>query len=131
MQTDGDTGGEVALVGSGQDLKTVPWTTIRGAVQASAAHGEERRSWMSQDHVRVREYVVREMRPESPLPRKRIAADLGLSEPRVEELVSDLEKRLFFLVTNDDGAVTWAFPVTTEPTPHRLLLNNGERLYAA
>ena len=43
----------------------------------------------------------------------------------------DLEKHLTFLFRNAAGAVTWAYPVTVEQTPHRIVLSSGEQLYAA
>jgi hypothetical protein len=32
---------------------------------------------------------------------------------------------------NDQGEVSWAFPVTVETTPHKMGFSSGERLYAA
>ena len=29
------------------------------------------------------------------------------------------------------GAVTWAYPVTVDQTPHHLTFNTGEKIYAA
>jgi len=50
---------------------------------------------------------------------------------RVVEILAELQKRLFFLVLNDAGEVSWAFPVTTDRTPHRLRFSSGERVFAA
>ena len=36
-----------------------------------------------------------------------------------------------FLFRNSQGAVTWAYPVTVEPTPHRVAFSTGEEVYAA
>jgi hypothetical protein len=36
-----------------------------------------------------------------------------------------------FLFRNEEGAVTWAYPVTVERTPHRVSLSTGEQVYAA
>ncbi|MDR3577019.1 MAG: hypothetical protein P4L50_24400, partial [Anaerolineaceae bacterium] len=46
-------------------------------------------------------------------------------------LIIEMIRKLFFLVRNEQAAVTWAYPVTVEPTPHRLKFNSGEQLYAA
>lgn len=86
---------------------------------------------MTDRHVRVREYVVQEMRENLALTPKRIGMALGLPASMVDELLADLERNLFFLVRDKDGAVTWAFPVTVEPTPHRLTFPGGERIYGA
>jgi len=86
---------------------------------------------MSDDHVRVREYVVREMRAGVPLTPDQIGRALTMSEPLVVQLLADLESHLLFLVRGDDGAVRWAFPVTAEPTPHQLRFRSGEILFGA
>ncbi len=87
---------------------------------------------MSADHPRVREYVVRELpHAGAPLAPQTIAAALDLPPERVPALLSDLERRLFFLVRNARGMVEWASPVSVAPTPHRLTFDSGERLYGA
>ena len=45
--------------------------------------------------------------------------------------LAELERRLFFLVRNRVGEVSWAFPVTAEVTPHQLTFPSGERRYGA
>jgi len=45
--------------------------------------------------------------------------------------VKDLQKNLFFLVRNDIGEISWAFPVTCDITPHRLSFSSGEGVFAA
>jgi hypothetical protein len=49
----------------------------------------------------------------------------------VKSILEELERKLFFLVRNEQGAVAWAYPVTVEITPHRLDFNTGERIYGA
>ncbi|MCG6927774.1 MAG: hypothetical protein LJF30_21020 [Acidobacteria bacterium] len=89
-------------------------------------------AFMSPDHHLVRYYVVLELpRAGRPLTPGAIAEALGLPEPRVRIVLEELERNLFFLVRNDDGAVTWAFPVTVAETPHHLSFSTGERLDAA
>ncbi|MFH1754350.1 MAG: HTH domain-containing protein [Candidatus Latescibacterota bacterium] len=88
--------------------------------------------FMTPEHHRVRHFVVCE------LPRKGgavapgyIAEKLNVTRRAVSRILEDLEKNLFFLVRNDMGAVTWAYPVTVEETPHKLEFSTGERLFAA
>jgi len=50
---------------------------------------------------------------------------------RVKSILEELERKLFFLVRNEQGAVSWAYPMTVETTPHKLSLASGERLYGA
>ncbi len=42
-----------------------------------------------------------------------------------------LEKHMTFVFRNEQGAVTWAYPVTVDRTPHRVAFSTGERVYAA
>ncbi|SPE40336.1 hypothetical protein SBA3_3720006 [Candidatus Sulfopaludibacter sp. SbA3] len=60
-----------------------------------------------------------------------IATSVGLDIPAVTGLLDDLEKHLFFLVRNGLGEVSWAFPVTSDRTPHRLRFSTGERIFGA
>jgi hypothetical protein len=89
--------------------------------------------FMTSQHHAVRNYVVLEMprhhgRPIRPA---EIAAALRLKIERVLELLDDLERHLFFLVRDRHGNVSWAFPVTSDATPHRLRFSSGERVFAA
>jgi hypothetical protein len=89
-------------------------------------------AFMTPDHQRVRDFVVREMpRHNKPLSPKTIAAEVGLSLERVRSLLDDLERAKTFLFRNAAGAVTWAYPVTVEKTPHQVTFSSGEKLYAA
>lgn len=90
-------------------------------------------AFMTLQHHAVRNFAVRELprnggRPLSPA---QMAKALGFDSALVTSLLDDLEKHLFFLVRNRRGEVSWAFPVTTEPTPHRLRFSTGERIFAA
>ncbi len=92
-----------------------------------------RLNFMTGDHHLVRYFVVRELprnqgRPLSP---QDISSRLRLSLSRVISILDDLEQHLFFLVRNEAGEVSWAFPVTAEITPHRVRFSSGERIFAA
>jgi hypothetical protein len=80
----------------------------------------------------VRNFVVRELpRIGRPIAPELIAAKVLLPPQRVNAILDELEARLFFLVRDKRGHVSWAFPVTVDKTPHHLTFSNGERLYAA
>jgi hypothetical protein len=87
---------------------------------------------MSAEHHRVRDFVVRELplrtEPISPLV---IAAALDLAHERVGTILKELEEQLTFLFRNENGDVAWAYPVTADPTPHRVFFGGGEQIYAA
>jgi hypothetical protein len=89
-------------------------------------------AFMTPDHQAVRDFVVREMpRFNNPLSPETIAAKVHLPLDRVRSLLNDLEHAMTFLFRNADGAVTWAYPVTVEQTPHQVTFSSGEKLYAA
>ena len=60
--------------------------------------------------------------PPGPAARAQNSPSLGLPLP-VAAILDDLERHLTFLYRNPEGAVAWAYPVTVEPTPHRVTLN--------
>ncbi len=89
--------------------------------------------FMTPRHHAVRNFVVLEL-PRNhgrPLRPARIAAALHLEARLVIQLLDDLEKHLFFLVLDTRGNVSWAFPVSSDRTPHRLRFSTGERVFAA
>ena len=87
---------------------------------------------MTKDHHRVREYVVLELpKVNAPISPQQIAESLNLPIDRVNFLLDDLEKHMTFLYRNGEGAVTWAYPVTVDQTPHRVDFSSGEQIYAA
>jgi len=90
-------------------------------------------TFMTPRHHAVRNFVVRELPRNGgrPLSLGQIAKALQLDPQLVTGLLDDLEKHLFFLVRNGRGEVSWAFPVTTDQTPHRLRLSTGERIFGA
>ena len=89
--------------------------------------------FMTPRHHAIRNFVVLELprnhgRPLSPA---RIAAALRLEPVIVNQLLDDLEKHLFYLVRDPRGNVSWAFPVSSDRTPHGLRFSTGERIFAA
>jgi hypothetical protein len=89
-------------------------------------------TFMTADHHRVRDFVVREMpRFNRPLPSELIAAELQLPLERVGSILDELERNKTFLFRNQAGAVTWAYPMTVDKTPHQVTFSSGEKLYAA
>jgi len=92
----------------------------------------DRLGFMTEAHHRVRNFVVREMpRLGQPMTPGYLAEALGLPRAQVVTILDDLEKRMTFVFRNPAGAVTWAYPVTVEVTPHRLRLSSGETAFAA
>jgi hypothetical protein len=123
---------ETILTAHGKEITEIPraaWEQQLGQAPEKIA---ERLTFMSDEHHRVRYHAVEQIaRRGEPLSPSRIAEDLDLPPARVVAILDELEKNLFFLVRNGDGYVSWAFPVTVDPTPHRLVFSTGERLHGA
>ena len=123
---------ETVLLGQGDGMESLPRSVLEGHLSQAPEHSKERLGFMTTDHHAVRYYVVRELaRAGRPLGPEKIGEALNLTLDKTINILDDLEEHLFFLVRNEKGAVSWAFPVTVEPTPHRLSFSSGERLYAA
>ena len=94
--------------------------------------GENPLAFMSEEHHRVRDFAVSELtRSGQPLTPERIVQELNLPQPRVMYILDELERHKTFLFRNQHGAVTWAYPVTVDPTPHHVSFSTGEQIYAA
>jgi hypothetical protein len=121
------------LVGSGATMTRVPDTGLKAALSKLPERFKARLAFMTPEHHQVRNFAVRELPYENGRPIKvdRLAATHGLPIARVHAIVEDLERHLFFLVRNKAGEISWAFPVTTEHTPHRLKFSTGERAHGA
>ena len=87
---------------------------------------------MTPQHHQVRDFVVQELpRVGKPIPPEMIAKSQDMDLARVIPTLEELEKNLTFLYRNEQGAVTWAYPVTVEPTLFRITFSSGEQIYAA
>jgi len=122
----------VVLVGRGAGLEPLTeadwWAALQAGLPAARRRFDELLPlWRA---VR-RAAVLRLVRTGRPVPPDAIAGDLGAPIDETVTALAELERRLFFLVRDDAGAVTWAFPVTAAPTPHHLSFSTGERLDAA
>jgi hypothetical protein len=129
---------ESILLGRGRQILELPRKTWEQDLAQAPEHTQTRLRFMTEAHHRVRRYVVSELpkrgqayQPAAIEPAV-IAQALQLPADQVETLLDELQSNLFFLVRrNSEGAVSWAFPVTVDPTPHRLSFSTGEQCYAA
>jgi hypothetical protein len=123
---------QTILLGQGRRIIPIPRAHWEGHLSQLPAHSRSRLSFMSPAHHLVRNFVVKRLpSAASPISPMEIADFLKLPVSQVREILDQLERNLFFLVRDRSGAVTWAFPVTIEPTPHRLTFDSGEETYAA
>lgn len=120
------------FVGQGHQITQIPRAQWEAHLSHIPQRGHERLRFMSEEHHRVRNFVVKDLpRAAKPLAPEYISQCLHLPSARVNVILDELEKHLVFLARNDAGAVAWAYPVTVEKTPHELTFKSGERLYGA
>ncbi len=122
----------IIRLGLGHWMLPVPRVLWRRRIVQKAQHIQAGLTFMATEHHHVRNFVVSGLaRQGGPLPPEMIAQSLGLPLARVEEILADLERHMTFLFRDGQGAVTWAYPVTAEVTPHQVEFSSGERVYAA
>lgn len=120
------------LIGVGREIHSVPDDAFQKSLKVLPARMASRLAFMSRNHHSVRDFAVRELpRQDRPLSPVQIAQVTGLPRESVSTILTDLEKNLFFLVRDPEGNVSWAFPVTTSETPHRLTFSTGEKIFGA
>jgi len=110
------------LIGRGANIDRIPADHWKGHVAAATERISSRLAFMTEEHHLVRRYAVKGIAQRSrPLTEAEISRQLRLSRPRVHQILDELESRLFFLVRDSAGAVSWAYPFTVEETPHRII----------
>jgi hypothetical protein len=120
------------LLRQGQKILEIPETTWKQHLTQVPQHSQARLNFMTEAHHQVRYFVVKEMVNTQKLVEPDfISEELGMPIERVKLILEELERKLFFLVRNEQGAVAWAYPVTIEITPHKLSFSSGEHLYGA
>ena len=120
------------LLGRDQKILEIPQATWKQHLTEIPQHSQARLNFMTEAHHQIRYFVVKEMaNRQKPIEPELVSEELNMPFERVKTLLEELERGLFFLVRNEQGAVAWAYPVTVETTPHRLNFSNGERLYGA
>jgi hypothetical protein len=101
-------------------------------VEDGAKKTAERLAFMTEDHHRVRDFVVLEIpRASAPLSPDFIAGTLDLPLDYLSNILDELESNMTFLFRNPMGEVAWAYPVTVDPTPHHVTFSTGESIFAA
>ncbi|MEE8433691.1 MAG: hypothetical protein V3S64_02785 [bacterium] len=128
---------DTVLIGEGPAFKRISTEAWKKALTKAPGRIAPRLEFMGEAHHLVRNFVVRRLPAAGAegLSPEFIARELNLSTDRCEILLDELERNLFFLVRDPSGQgssnVTWAFPVTVEPTPHRIGFSTGESTYGA
>jgi hypothetical protein len=123
---------EYVLSSAGHRFTEIPREIWEQHVEQAPQDISKMLSFMTKNHHLIRNFVVRELpRIGKPIPPALISAELNMSLSKTIEILDELERNLFFLVRNDQGEISWAFPVTVDKTPHHLTFSTGERLNAA
>ena len=120
------------LLGIWRVMVGLPEPLWKREVARQARDAVESLGFMSEDHHRVRDFVVRELpRAGRPLSPDDISQALDLPLARTRAILDELEKNMTFLYRGDGESVTWAYPVTVDRTPHHVTFSSGEQVYAA
>ena len=128
---------DTVLIGEGPVFRRISSEAWKQALEQAPGRIAPRLEFMSEEHHLLRNFVVRRLPSAGAegLSPELIARELSLSIDRCEALLDELERNLFFLVRDPSGRgqtnVTWAFPVTVEPTPHLIRFSTGESTYGA
>lgn len=123
---------EKILLGRDQNIIEVPATTWKQHLTQIPQHSQSRLNFMTDAHHQIRYFAVKELvNRQKPIEPKYISQKLNIPLEQVNVILGELQEKLFFLVRNEQDAVIWAYPVTVEPTPHKLTFASGERLYGA
>ena len=120
------------LIGQGHEITEIPQKDWEKGLSGVQQHIKGRLNFMSEEHHLARNFVVREL-PDvgEPLSPEFIARKLNLPVSRLNAILEELENHLTFLFRNEQGEVSWAYPVTVDNTPHHIVFNTGEQIYAA
>ncbi len=115
-----------------RSILEIPQATWKQHLAQIPQHSQSRLNFMTDAHHQIRNFVVKEMvTGQKPIEPEVISDKLNMPPEQVKSILEELERKLFFLVRNERGAVVWAYPVTVETTPHKLSFASGERLYGA
>ncbi|MBN1882485.1 MAG: hypothetical protein JW885_09955 [Deltaproteobacteria bacterium] len=119
-------------LGLGRFMIPIPPCLLRRGLKDGAGKGRKSLRFMTPKHHLVRDFVVTEIpRRGKSLSPDYIAGELAMSRNELDVIVDELEEHMVFLYRVDGENVTWAYPVTAEPTPHHMTFSTGEFIYAA
>jgi len=120
------------LVGRDRSIVGIPADHWKGHLASATERISARLAFMSEEHHRVRRFAVKEIaRRSRPVSETQITNQLKLSLERVHHILDELESGLFFLARNARLEVSWAYPFTSDETPHRLIRQSRRPARAA
>ncbi|MCP4541103.1 MAG: hypothetical protein GY832_28550 [Chloroflexi bacterium] len=120
------------LLGLWRAMIPLPRALWQKAVFHEVRKTERRLDFITPEHRTVQHFVVRELaRIGGPVSPEFVSQEVSLPVEQVNVILGELEAHMTFLFRNAQGAVTWAYPVTADETPHRVTFATGEQTYAA
>ena len=120
------------LLGFNRRMIPIPWFVFTRILQHGAKKTKRILGGLDKEQRRVHRFVVKNLPSFArPMPPDYIADRLNLEKERVIQILDELEKRMIFLFRPEGHNIVWAYPVTAEPTPHKLAFSSGERIWAA
>ena len=120
------------LLGFKHRMVSIPWFLFTRILQHEAKKTKRILCDLDDEHRRVHHFVVKKLPGLArPMPPEYIADRLKLDKAMVIRILGELERRLIFLFRPRGRDVVWAYPITAEPTPHKLVFSSGERIWAA
>ena len=122
---------ETVLLGIGKRMIPVPEAIFRSMLKRDVKKLASRPA-LEPDQRRVQHFAVRE------IPRRRraiapevFAAELDLPIEEILQILDELERRMTFVCRRGGEDVSWAYPVTSDETPHRVRIDGGAAFSAA
>ncbi len=116
----------------GRHLVGLPRFVVRRAIAAEAKRMAKTIGFMTSDHHAVRNFAVTELAATGkPVAVEQFARALGITEQRVTAILDELEPRMVFVWRPDRQHVAWAYPVTSDVTPHRIEYASAPPTYGA
>ena len=124
---------EKARLGIGRRMISLPAALVKYQVRTKAKKAASVLAHLTDDHHRVRDFVVRELhRQQEPFSPAFISQELGLTLEKTQTILDDLERDTVFLFRAGGEDVIWAYPVTRAETPHKIAyIGTDEHGFAA
>ena len=87
---------------------------------------------LSKEERRVHHFIVMKMAVvKDPITTELIAAELGMPNDQVNEIINKLENLKTFIYRSDGKGINWAYPLSLENTGFRMTASSGEQFFAA
>ncbi len=126
-------GMSTVLIAEANTFERVDEGAWKDAVTQHVARMPARLAFMTPAHHRVRNAAVLGLPRNGgrALSMAQLSAAAGVPEARTREIAAELERNLFFVVRAGEDHISWAFPVTSDRTPHRVRFDSGESIFGA